>query len=107
MRLKNYTRPHVPDLSRFRLSTCIRIRSAFDAKMLESLFEHALMLVRSMLVGDFFTFTSSFSKVYGYKHSHGSRFVAFSKVSNLETVIKSLRLQCALSPDTCGRRPDP
>ena len=32
-----------PDLLRFRLSTCIRIRSEFDTKMLELLIEHALM----------------------------------------------------------------
>ena len=32
-----------PDLSRFRLSTCIRIRSEFDTKILKSLLEHALM----------------------------------------------------------------
>ena len=32
-----------PDLLRFRPSTCIRIRSEFDTKMLKSLIEHALM----------------------------------------------------------------
>ena len=34
---------------------------------------------------------------------HVSGFVAFSKVSTLESVFKSLRLRCAFSPDTCGR----
>ena len=38
---------------------------------------------------------------------HVSRFVAFSKLFTPESVFKSLRPQCAFSPDTCGRRPDP
>ena len=57
--------------------------------------------------GRFTHFTSSFSEVCGYRRSHVSDFVAFSKVSTLESVFKSLRLQCAFSPNTCGRRPDP
>ena len=34
---------------------------------------------------------------------HVSRFVAFSKVSTLESIFKSLRLRVAFLPDTCGR----
>ena len=44
-------------------------------------------------VGDVRSFTSSFSNVYGYKHPHVSGFVAFSKVSTLETVFKNLWLE--------------
>ena len=54
-------------------------------------------------MGDFRTFASSFSKVCGYRRPHVTGFVAFSKVSTLERVFKSLQLQCAFSPDTCGR----
>ena len=41
-----------------------------------------------MWVGDFRTFTLSFSKVYGYRRPHVSGFVAFSNVSTLESVFK-------------------
>ena len=53
------------------------------------------------MVGDFRTFTSSFSNVCGYRRPHVTGFVAF------ESVFKSLQLQCASTPDTCGRKPDP
>ena len=61
---------------------------------------------RSTWVGDFHTFTSSFSKRSGYMRPHVTGFVAYSKVSTLESVFKSLRLQCAFLQDTCGRKPD-
>ena len=45
--------------------------------------------------------------VCSYKRPYVTGFVTFSKVSTLESVFKSLGLQCAFSPDTCGRKPDP
>ena len=42
-----------------------------------------------------------------YRHPHASDVVAFSEVSTPESVFKSLPLQCAFSPDTCARMPDP
>ena len=104
----NTLRVHtVPTLLRFSPFTCIRIRSEFDTRMFESLIEHALMnklkrlpRQRSKWVGVFRTFTSSFSKVCGYRRPHVTGFVAFSKVSTLESVFKSLRLQCSFWPDT-------
>ena len=40
------------------------------------------------------------SKRSGYKRQHVAGFVAFSKVSTLGSVFKSLHLQCKFSPDT-------
>ena len=102
------------DLLRFRPRTCIRIRSEFDTKMFESLIEHALMnkLRRlpwqcTMWVSDFYTFTSLFSKRSGYMRPHVTGFVAFLSFHSGERSVKSLQLQCAFFPDTCGRKPDP
>ena len=109
-------RKHFIAVTKLYASTRIRIRCAFDCphvceldtKMLEWLIEHALMKKlrrlpwqRSMCVSGFRTFTSSFSKVYGYKHPHVAGFVAFSKVSTLESVFKCLRIQTY--SDTCGQ----
>ena len=93
---KLYASTRIRIFLRFRPSTCIRIRSEFDIKIFESFIEHAVIpWQRFTWVGDFRTFTSSFSKRSGYMRQHVTRFVAFSKVSTLESVFKSLRLRCA------------
>ena len=89
----NTLRVHTyPDFLRFRLPTCIRIRSEFDAKMFESLNEHALMNKLRRPPWQQSTYVS------GYPVS--LRLQKFP----LWGPFKSLRLQCAFSSNTYGRK---
>ena len=83
----------------------------FQNLTFKSLSEHALIKKlrqipqqRCTWAGNFCASSSSFSKACDYKCPPVFGFVAFLNISILETIFKCLRLQCAFSPNTCGRK---
>ena len=49
------------------------------------------------------TVTSAYTKIYGYERPHVSGYTAYTEISTLESVYRTLRIHRSYTADTCGR----